>query len=370
MPAKELSMKKINIELFRFNFEKDYLPYYRKYSLAYSAEDTMYDLLHKMNELERFSFDKDSIFRVNSYCMGTEELVSEIVKRYSNEIIIDTVSDFFAKDDLSLYTESYVSKLDIFDEYLSSDEKQAYLDKFKISYFASNSLNYNREYVGDHTLLVAIDLIKNRPELKQEILDLIVDAKSGIWYHTSLEDRVHNFNYADEQNIQDLLLNCSTHVKADSSKAVGLEKSDAKSDKNITQVSQDFSGFNIATYNGLGVNSIDSLVGKTKAKHIKPRGSSADLSPFSRLVSDNFSYSIAGDILLEAKDADADFILVKNEKTKEFFDKNQSKMEKAVGRDINLPVISKGQFMQLMEGERDIERLGFNSHNVKISFLD
>lgn len=56
-------------------------------------------------------------------------------------------------------------------------------------------------------------------------------------------------------------------------------------------------------------------------------------------------------------------------KTKEFFDENQSKMEKSVDREINLPILSQGKFIQLVEGETDPVALGFNNHKVKISFL-
>lgn len=151
--------------------------------------------------------------------------------------------------------------------------------------------------------------------------------------------------------------------------ALPAEVTDRQSEEISVQESRDFAGFNIATYEGTEPGAIESLVKKSGAVHINIPSKHEDITPYSQHVDKNFSCKIAGDILLQAMDKNADFILVKNEKTRDFFDKNQAKMQRLTGREIGLSVICQEQFVQLLEGERDRAKLGFDDHKVKISFL-
>ena len=90
----------------------------------------------------------------------------------------------------------------------------------------------------------------------------------------------------------------------------------------------------------------------------------------SQLVNKEFSLRIAGEILLEAKDRSADFLIVQNKEDLAIFDGMQSKIAAVVNRDINLPIITEEQFVMLLEGEKDTNKLGFNQHKVKVSFLE
>jgi len=42
----------LEVKLFRFNYSMDYLPYYKKYTLAYAKDECVYDILNKINEIE------------------------------------------------------------------------------------------------------------------------------------------------------------------------------------------------------------------------------------------------------------------------------------------------------------------------------
>ena len=79
---------------------------------------------------------------------------------------------------------------------------------------------------------------------------------------------------------------------------------------------------------------------------------------------------MAGTILLEALDNNADFLIVNTEEDLSLFDAQQKNIEKTMGREINLPVLTRGQFVKLLEGEKNKNALGFNIHKIKIPFLD
>ena len=59
-----------------------------------------------------------------------------------------------------------------------------------------------------------------------------------------------------------------------------------------------------------------------------------------------------------------------DKKDLEIFDGMQSKIAKVVNREINLPVITQVQFEMLLLGEKNILKIGFSKHKIKVNFLD
>lgn len=375
-------MAKIEVELFRFDSRTDYLPYYTKHVLEYGAEETIEDLLETIDKTQPFGFDKDGICKINHYFLRSSERVADVAVRCGGMITIDPVSEFLAYKDLKIDKSDLLLKLDLLSPYITADEKVSALRRTELYYYASNTLNYKRAYIGDHVLLMAAEIIEKHPETQSEILRLLSDKDNGIWYHTSLQNRLFSYDANKLKKIEQLLKKCTERFKpAPKSKIAKTlcgffqkqadtpEASEAKNEEFSAKVSQNFSGFNIATYEGSEEGMIEPLVKKSGAVHIDIAARHEDLASHSRQVDKNFSCKIAGDILLQAMDKNADFILVKNEKTRDFFDKNQKKMQHLTGREIGLSVLSQNQFIQLLEGEKDRSKLGFDDHKVKISFI-
>ena len=134
-------------------------------------------------------------------------------------------------------------------------------------------------------------------------------------------------------------------------------------------ISQFLEGFNIAEFEGLNKNSCASVIESSKANYVKLSSSHEDLAPFSTLVSKDFSHRIAGEILLEAKDNDADFLIVRGKSDLMLFDGEQKKIEQVMNREIDIPVMTQAQFKMLLEGEKNASVLGFDAHKVKVPFL-
>lgn len=368
--------KKVYVELFRFNEETDYLPYYQKHTLEYGESDTINDLLVKMNEIEAFGFKSNCNLKVNELYINASENVAQMVERCGNEIQINPISELRATKDLLIDRSDFIEKMLLMQEYISAEENINYRKNTELAYYASNTLNYNREYIGDHVLIIAADIIEKRFELKNEILKLLIDEENGIWFHTSLANRM--LSNEQEKKIQKVLYLAQEYVKPKSKIAKKLasfcEKKtirDFEYDEtsSVSTVVQRFAGFNIASYNGVIEHGLETLIEQAGATYVEIASKREDLAPHSVIADENFSYKIAGDILMQAKDANADFVVVKNETTKEFFDKNQCKMEKLVGRELGMSVISQNQLVQLVEGEKDSSKLGFDDHKIKVNFL-
>lgn len=370
-------MNEIKVELFRFDSKTDYLPYYTKHTLSYSENDTVNDLLDKMNETEAFGYSANCNLKFNELFINAKENVAEMVERCGNEIQINPISEFRSQKDLIIDRSDFLQKISLIEKYFGAEENIAYRKSTELAYYASNTLNYNRDYIGDHILLIAADLIEKDFSLRNEIISLLVNEENGLWYHTSIKNRV--LDKTCEAKIQKVIYLALESSKPRSKIAQKLasfcaKKSvkdfEAAAEASASKVAQSFDGFNIAAYHGVEQSQLKELIDASNATYIQIPSAREDLGPHSVLIDDKFSFMIAGDILMQAKDNNADFVLVKNETTKEFFDANQSKMEKLIGRELGLSVISQDQFVQLLEGEKDRGKLGFNEHKVAVSFFN
>ena len=355
-------MKEVEIELFKFDSKVDYLPYYKEYKIKYKDSETILELLNKINSIEAFTYEAASEFnlKINELYVDAGQLIKDVVA--SNKLRIEPVSIYRALNDLVIDKRDYLQKIALFKEHLTPREMDEYAKNLELDYFASNTYEIDRDYIGDHALLIAADIIEKKPEYKDEIMKLISSVDDGIWYHTSLKNRVLNYDVDKEKRIKSLfeMLSKATKTKVD------LNEKVKKEEANITQF---FDGFNIAEFEGLNKESCEELIKKSKANYIKLYSSKDDLAPYSRAINKDFSRKIAGRILIEAKDSNADFLIVRSESDLSLFDGEQKKIEKIIGREIALPVITQEQFKMLLEGEKNTKTLGFDKHKVKVSFL-
>lgn len=357
-------IKEVYVELFNFDKKTDYLPHYKRYTIEYKDDEKIIDLLNKLYAIEPFGFDDTNgcKLKINNLYLTSDELISTVVDRVGTDLIIDPVSIYRAKKDLIVDKTDFLNKIDMFKNYLTEDEKLYYARNFKLEYYASNSLNINQDYIGDHSLLIAYDIIQKNPEAKEEVLKFINDSADGIWFHTSLKHRVFNFKADQEDKIRELF------TMMPQSKDFN-PREEFKEKYTVSKIVQNFSGFNIASYNGSENCSFEGTILQSKANYIDISSKNEDLAPYSYVADRTFSYKIAGQILLQAKDNNADFLIVRDERDLHIFDERQSRIEKAVGREINMPIILRKQFVQLLEGEKDILKLGFDKHKIKIDFL-
>jgi len=354
--------KKLDIKLFRFNHKTDYLPYYKSFTVTCKKSDTVLSLLSKLNNMEPFSFDGVENFgvKVNNLFLNVETTIQELLEKFeTTELTIDPVSVYRAINDLTINNKDFYEKLELFRKYLNKDQIAQYAVSLQLDYYASNTLNFNKEYIGDHALLITSDIIEQDPELEEELLTLISDKENGIWFQTSVDYRMFDTDEEKKSKINALV-----------EKVTGttLEKNTYTVPQSV-KVAQDFVGFNIAAYDMEDTCSIQNIVEQSKASFIKTQSQNDDLALHSLGANKSFTYKIAGKVLLDAIDNNADFILVNNQKNFSLLDSKQKEIECAIGRDINLPIVTTEQFSSILSGEKDPTKLGFNKHKVAISFL-
>jgi len=329
----------IDIKLFKFDSKTDYLPYYKTYSIDKNTVKTIDDVLQKINSIEKFEFieNEDFFLQVNNQFTSSKAFLNEIPLD-SNELILEPLSIKRAKHDLLIDTKDYQEKLNLLDAYISESEKETLIrDKtYMLEYYASNTLNFHEDYIGEHVVLLSLDIAKKDPSLKDEIFQLL-SGEDGIINKSSLKYRILNYP----------------------------EKSEPK-EKDSFNVIQSFENFNIALYYGLNPNSFHHVITQSNATFVDIQSKNFDIP----LSAKKLSHLMAGTVLLEALDNNADFLLVNSQEDLSLFDAQQKQIEKVMGREINLPVLTRGQFIKLLEGEKDKNTLGLNIHKVTIPFLD
>jgi len=363
-------INELHVELFKFDSKLDYLPYYKKYTIEYKEKDTILSVLNKINSIDKFSYDSTVEFnlKINGLYLNAGEYIKNIVDLTTNDFIIEPVSIYRALNDLLIDKTDYLEKILLFKEFVTPMDLDEYAQNYELDYYASNTYNINRDYIGDHSLLIASDIIEQTPKYTQKVLEIIGSQEDGIFYHTSLEHRVFNYDVTKENRIQNLMMMYDKVVALKSARDL-LTKSTTNNNLNSMKISQEFKGFNIASFDGLAKVKTSEIIKNSKANYVDIRLKNEDLAPYSTIVSDDFSLKIAGDILLQAKDENADFLVVRGAADVSLFDNKQKQIEEAVGREIDLPVISVDQFCKVLEGEKDKSVLGFDKHKVNVSFL-
>ena len=186
----------IEIKLFKFDSKTDYLPYYKSYQLERESVNTVNDVLNAVYAIEKFDFLGDELFflQVNNIYTDSSVNLDEVMSD-SNELVLEPLSINRAVNDLIIDTKDYQSKLDFLDAYFNTEEKALIIQekRYMLEYYASNTLHFNDDYIGEHVLFLASELIQNNPTLKNEI-SALVDTEDGIRIRSSLEHRVLNMN--------------------------------------------------------------------------------------------------------------------------------------------------------------------------------
>jgi len=348
-------MKKLFIELFHFDKSTDYLPYYKKQTLKYDNNTSINDLLDTINQLDSFCLDKSKTInvKINHLYTNANTKVNDIVEVLGNDWKIEPISIYRATKDFVYDNSDFLASIALFDKYLNYSQKQHYTDNYELVYYASNSINLNRDYIGDVALYIAYDLISQNPSLKDEILAIITNENSGICYHTSLENRI--FAFANQESkIASLFGMAGITYK----KPSYLYISDI-------QIAQKFDGFNISAY--MPTTQTKDLIKNCGGTYIDISTAYNDIA-ICNLKSDNkkFSLKLIGEFLLDAKDNNADLVIVDDEYLS-IFDGMQCNIENAVGREIKMPILSKTEFTKILGGNKDTKALGLDKHKVGVS---
>ena len=358
---------KLEISLFKFDKNSDYLPYYTKHYLKIKDEKNILDILNTINKTAKLGFEKNSDFDlvINGVFVKASITLEEVVANFGKEITIEPISIRRACNDLLIDDNDFREKITILKDLAQEEDKLEYL-KLKPYFYASNTLNYKNDYIGDAILILAYDLIKKNPAIANYILLALDDYEIGAQYHTSLEKRIYNFDMTIEEKIQTIQNNLNLFEP--------LEKQNFRLNKTLIidfgtfeenyEIKHNFKDFNIAYYPSKESIQTLTLLNKLDANILKLDSMKLDLAKNTFNKNPLITYHVAITILLDAFDNNADFLLVDTFEDFYIFDYNRKQLEKLSGREIILPIIHKNELQKLATGKHSEAKKTLDKHQI------
>jgi succinate dehydrogenase/fumarate reductase-like Fe-S protein len=358
---------KLEISLFKFDKNSDYLPYYTKHFIKISNEQTILDLLKTCDVEENLSYKDNADFDlvVNGVFVKGSHLIVDIVKTVGKDLTIDPISIRRAIDDLIIDDSDFQEKLSFIEEFLSDEHTKQY-QSLKHYYYASETLNHEYNYIGDSVLILAANLIKENKSIESELLQKLSSHETGAQFHTSLENRILHL---DPQIQEDII-----HLQKKLGIYKEIQEQNFKQEKTLIldfgifhdnyEVKHDFKNFNIAYYSTNKDEKHIELIEKLNCKLVNYEADNLPLAKNTFEANPTITNKVATKIILDAFDQNADFLLVDNDSEFYIFDYTRKQMTKIAGRDVLLPVIHINELQKLASGEHNIAKKTLALHAI------
>jgi len=334
--------QKLNIRAFFFNAKTDYLPYYKNFTLTVEENATAKELLgliQKQNE--NFSYPKQKlIMKINGLIVEAKESVSTLVERLGNELLIEPANSYRSNDGLKINDNDFMQSYALLEPYATESDLKYFKTLYALHY-ASETENFDREYIGDAILVLAHKMISDGNEHKEEILNAITSANSG------LLDCEYENNLFNAQDHTEAITALKDMVKSDDNEHPTLldmiksrfckekEEKVMPKVKRTAKTIEALEEKNVAYYAGAqsdNENVISQMLLDMGSKEVQlsRKNKLCGLT----LLDDNKTLALkkAGDIVLEAFDASAEVLVVEEKACYEMFTKNFSKIENLLGR--------------------------------------
>jgi hypothetical protein len=284
--------------------------------------------------------------------------VSDIVNRLGNDLKIDPVNTYRSNNGLIINNDDFMKSFELLASYVNEEDKAYYKTLYALHY-ASETENFDRDYIGDAILVLAHKMISEGNEYKKEILDAITSTHSGLLdceyennlfdaqNHTEtitlLKEMIGTNDNDDHPSLLDM-------IKASFGKPTSSNKN-TNASKRDRIIIEDIEEKQVAYYAGLNSNpEVMETIANTGI-------SSVDITRVHKLsgasilsTNKNLALTKAGTTLLEAFDAGAEVLIVEDEATYIMFSSYFDEIESVIGRKmIGLELISARDFLSQLE---------------------
>lgn len=358
---------KLEISLFKFDKNSDYLPFYTKHFIKTKEENTLLDILNTINNEHPFGYKNDENFDllVNGIYLKASVTIDTLVENFGKDLIIDPISIRRACNDLIIDEDDFNKKLTILDDFITQEDRRTYLD-LKQYYYASNTLNYKSDYIGDAVLILANDLIEADESNEDAILNILKEQEIGASFHTSLENRILNFDTKIEEKIINIqkklnILNKKEEINFRVNNTLIIDFGKLEE---VNEIKHDFNDFNIAYYSSNTCEKTSLILNKLNSNILNLDSLKLDLAKNTFNKNHEITFLVATTIMLDAFDNNADFILVDNDDDFYIFDYNRKAFERSSGREVILPIIHVNELAKLATGDHKAANNTLIKHQI------
>jgi hypothetical protein len=337
----------LEIKAFFFNAQTDYLPYYKNFSIELAEDMQTKDILAFIQEYP----EENLIFKINGLVIDGDQNMSEVVERLGTSLQIDPVNSYRSSNGLIIDDSDFMKSYEILAPFASDEDLEYYKTLYALHY-ASETENFDHTYIGDAILLLAHKLITAGSEQKEEILEAITFPYSSLLdceYENNLYHAQDHTSAIEELKMMVKPSKTDTPSFMDTLSARFAEKKAAflkKEEEEVTVVTVE--GKQIAYYAGAvtgNTNNINEKIVQADSKVIS--FSRANKLSGLSLLEDNtqLAYTKAATTLLDALDSGAQVLIVEEQEVYDMFKNNFANIEKTIGRDIDLELISVEDFI-------------------------
>jgi len=165
-----------------FNAKTDYLPYYKKFSLDPKDFKKVRDVLRAIKKKdEAFDFDASyPLVRINGLVARGDTSVQEVCEAVGDEWVMEPAWKYRSFDDLMMDEADFHEAYKLIEPYATMEDRFFYAS-LKDIHYASATLEFDKEYVGDAVLVTAHRMIAKGNPHKEAILKAISEDVSGLW---------------------------------------------------------------------------------------------------------------------------------------------------------------------------------------------
>jgi len=340
----------LEVRAFFFNAKTDYLPYYKNFTMTLNSDDSVEAILaeiKKQNEIFAYPAEK-LIFKINDYIVDASVTVGDVVNRFGETLQIDPALSYRSNDCLIMDNSDFMKSFELLAPY-ANDEDKAYYESLYATHYASETFKFSHDYIGDAILLLAYKMIDSDSEHKEAILKVISEHYDGLAaceYENNLFKAEH---HATKINLMNGM------IKYPTANSLLSKFNNKLSQKALWDFKKDtVIEVNVACYEG----------GSSNGTEIKQKiiDSNAKLIHFSREAKlagtsligkqNNLAYLKAATTMLDALDSGAELLVVAQKADLEMFRTHFASIQKRIGREIPIPLVSYKEFLELCDKEK------------------
>ncbi len=331
----------LSIKAYFFNARTDYLPYYKHFDLEMEESAAIKEVLPMIQTRNRdFHYPEAKLyFKINGLVLDGTQSVKEITQKLGTSLQIDPLSAYRSTHGLEINDTDFEESFALLAPYASAEDR-SYYERLYPLHYASETFQYNNQYIGDAILLLAAKMIEEGNPHKTEILDAIAAHHEGLW-----ECEYENNLFHPEAHAETIeKLKTMAKGAPDDYKPFFARKYKAPE---ITTLE----GRSVAFY--AGADEMAQSIMESTLEQIKSKG--ARVIRFDKACKlagqtllnthPKMAYFKMGTVLLDALDSGADLLVVSNEEDALLFQKSIGYCEKVTQRDIRLDIISRGKLM-------------------------
>ena len=280
--------------------------------------------------------------KINSLIVEAKESVENIVTKLGTDLCIEPANTYRSNNGLHINDSDFMQSYALLAPYASEQDLAYYKTLYPLHY-ASETENFDREYIGDAILVLAHKMISQGNENKDAILHAITSVHSGLFdceYENNLfkeTDYTETINALkimaknddnEYPSLLDMIKNRFCTKKEEKVVSIPERKAhtiDALEDKTIAY----YAG--LETHNESNISTrIADMGTKEICMHRKNKLSGVSI------LADNKTLALkkAGTTLLDAYDAGAEVLIVEDKATYDMFSTHFKSIENIIGRKI------------------------------------